>query len=157
MTKYLVLIIAFLTISFDSNSQSLPRHFPFGTYANLYPRYDDPSIWDLGINTIIDSAYSENWAFLENFDKSIALNMGEFDWIHNYGGGYYNKWEAEENLQGSMKAGIKHDFGEYAIIDGIPCWTVPQAQLASMIILFMVLIHLRKDNIDMIIMLKDFL
>lgn len=108
-------------------------YFPYGTY--VYKKFDlfpQCGVKDFGFNTVIansDSSISK--PYMEQFEKSIAFNaVLPSDYIHNYSLGYYKIWQAEDTVK-SLKAGIRHNIGEEADIDGHGCWIVPIGQTNS--------------------------
>lgn len=125
MKRYAVLVFFSFLFSFQAFSQN---HFPYGPC--IYEEYIDNNVVNeikgFGINTIIAYANSTRKPYLEMFENSIACNTGPFDYIHNYTLGYYNKWEAEEDLTNSNNAGIKHKIGIPDNIDDIDCWAIPE-------------------------------
>jgi hypothetical protein len=127
-TKLVAVLSLFYFLVIQSQSYSQTDKFPFGVYASEHWYENYAQIKDMGANTIIQYAKRSegsnpgNLESLLQFQSAIALNYEQNDYIHHYSGGYYKKWEAEENIL-DLKSGVKHSFGEVKNDGNKICWS----------------------------------
>lgn len=127
-TKLVAVLSLFYFLVIQSQSYSQTDKFPFGVYASEHWYENYAQIKDMGANTIIQYAKRPegnnpgNLESLLQFQSAIALNYEQNDYIHHYSGGYYKKWESEENIL-DEKSGVKHSFGEVDTVGNKLCWS----------------------------------
>ncbi len=118
--QLLVYVLFFsLAISAQDSTFTIGVWTTAGPIGDDYPPPPDSSeVKSLGVDLVLHTAKPEFNSYLSNFDKVIALNSYEqTDLVHKYSGGYYTRWEAEQNEALGNKPGLKHpqSGGGYAV------------------------------------------